>query len=165
MKTLNITPCLWFDGQAEQAAKYYISIFKKRSKIKTILRYGNVGQEIHGGKPGAVLMVEFEILGQVFTALNGGPQFKISEAISFQVPCRTEKELNYYWAKLSAGGDKAAQQCGWLKDKYGVSWQVYPAKMPEMLRSKNRKKADRVMTAMMGMRKIDFKKIEKARKD
>ena len=126
------------------------------------MRYGNVGQEIHGGKPGAVLMVEFEILGQTFTALNGGSQYKINEAISFQVPCQTEKELDYYWTKLSAGGDKAAQQCGWLKDKYGVSWQVFPEKMPEMLRSKNRKKADRVMAAMMGMKKIDFKKIEKA---
>ena len=155
MKTINITPCLWFDGQAEQAAKYYISIFKKKSKIKNILRWGQVNDE-HAGKPGDVLMVEFEIFGQTFAALNGGPQYKFNEAISFQVPCKTEKELDYYWAKLTVGGDKAVQQCGWLKDKYGVSWQVFPAKMPQMLGSKNSKKADRVMTAMIGMKKIDF---------
>lgn len=156
-----ITPCLWFDGQAEDAAKYYVSIFKN-SRIQTILRYGSVGQEIHGGKPGAVLMVEFTINGQTFTALNGGPNFKISEAISFQIPCKSQQELDTYWEKLSRGGDKKAQQCGWLKDKYGVSWQVFPEILPKLLRSKNARTADAVMKAMMGMKKIDVQKIQEA---
>ena len=156
-----LATCLWFNNQAEQAAKFYTSIFKK-SRIGQITRYGKVGQETHGGKPGSVLCVEFEIQGSKFMGLNGGPLFKFNESISIQVPCASAKELDYYWAKLSQGGDKKAQQCGWLKDKYGVSWQVYPAKMPRMLGDKNRQKADRVMKAMMGMRKIDTRAIEQA---
>ncbi len=156
-----LTPCLWFDGQAEEAAKYYVSIFKN-SSIGNILRYGNEGREIHGGKPGSVLMVEFKISGQTFTALNGGPNFKFTEAISFQIPCKSQKEVDYYWNRLSRGGDKKAQQCGWLKDKYGVSWQIFPTILPKLLAHKNPRIADAVMKAMMGMGKIDVKKIRQA---
>lgn len=156
-----LAPCLWFDGQAEEAAKYYVSIFKN-SSIGTILRYGNAGQEIHRGKPGSVLMVEFKINGQTFTALNGGPNFKFTEAISFQIPCKSQKEVDYYWNRLSRGGDKKAQQCGWLKDKYGVSWQIFPTILPKLLAHKNPRIADAVMKAMIGMGKIDVQKIRQA---
>lgn len=120
-----INPFLWFDKQAEEAVKFYVSIFKN-SKIGEIIRYGREGQEIHGMEEGTVMTIDFEIEGQKFVALNGGPMFKFNEAISFQVNCETQNELDYYWEKLSEGGDKNAQQCGWLKDKYGVSWQSYP---------------------------------------
>ena len=121
-----ITPCLWFDSQAEEAAGFYTAIFKK-SRILTISRYGEAGREVHGKAPGTVMTVAFELDGQRFTALNGGPLFKFNEAVSFQVNCRTQEEVDYYWEKLSAGGDEKAQQCGWLKDRYGLSWQVVPA--------------------------------------
>jgi predicted 3-demethylubiquinone-9 3-methyltransferase (glyoxalase superfamily) len=159
-----LATCLWFEkGEAEQAAKYYTSIFKK-SKMGRITRWGNAGpgMEYGQGKPGSVLCVEFELDGSRFLALNGNAPFKFNEAISIQVPCKTEKELDYYWRKLTAGGDKNAQQCGWLKDKYGVSWQVFPEKMPKMLTDKDRQKADRVMTAMCRMKKIDTRAIERA---
>src|SRR5262245_24554029 len=120
-----ITPCLWFDSSAEEAARFYTSIFKN-SKIGKIARYGEAGREIHGRPAGSVMTVEFEIDGQTFTALNGGPIFKFNEAISFQVMCETQDEIDSYWEKLSQGGDNAAQQCGWLKDKYGLSWQIVP---------------------------------------
>src|SRR5438477_6676377 len=140
--------CLWFDGQAEQAVRYYTSIFKN-SRVGKITRWGDVAQEIGGGKPGSVLTIEFELEGSKFIGLNGGPiDSKFNEAVSLQVPCANKKELDYYWNKLSAGGDKKAQQCGWLKDKYGLSWQVFPAKLPKMLQDKNRQRADRVMKAM-----------------
>ena len=115
-----ITPCLWFDAQAEEAAKFYTSIFKN-SKIVSMTRYGEAGHEVHGRPAGTVMTVAFELDGHAFTALNGGPLFKFNEAISFQVSCKTQEELDYYWEKLSEGGDAKAQQCGWLKDKYGVS--------------------------------------------
>ena len=153
--------CLWFDKEAEEAAKFYCSVFKK-SKMGRITRYGNEGQEIHGGKPGSVLTVDFELDGRPFVALNGGPIFNFNEAVSFQIPCKTQKELDYYWEKLSAGGDPKAQQCGWLKDKYGLSWQVFPETLPKMLQDKNRAKADRAMKAMMAMKKFDFAELKKA---
>lgn len=159
-----ITPCLWFDGKAEEAAKFYVSVFKD-SKIGNVTRYGKEGYEIHGGKAGSVLTVDFEIEGQKFVALNGGPIFKFNEAISFQVRCETQKELDYYWEKLSEGGDEQAQQCGWLKDKYGVSWQITPIVLEKMLQDKDTKKSDRVMKALLQMRKLDITTLMQAYKE
>ena len=156
-----ITPCLWFDSNAEEAVKFYTSIFKK-SKIRKIARYGKEGYEIHGKPAGTVLTVEFELNGQTFTALNGGPVFKFNEAISFQVSCKSQKEVDYYWEKLSKGGDAKAQQCGWLKDKYGVSWQIVPAVLGEMLQGKDAEVSDRVMKALLQMQKLDIKKLKEA---
>jgi len=156
-----ITPCLWFDSQAEEAARYYTGIFKN-SKIGTITRYGEAGREVHGRPPGSVMTVAFELNGQPFTALNGGPVFKFNEAISFQIMCRTQEELDQYWNKLTAGGDKQAQQCGWLKDKYGLSWQVVPAVLVEMMKDPNKEKAGRVMEAMLQMKKLDIAELERA---
>jgi len=156
-----ITPCLWFSRNALEAVKFYVSIFK-RSRIKTISHYGKEGRAIHGMPAGAVLTVDFELNGQPFTALNGGPFFKFNEAISLQVLCDTEKELDRYWAKLSRGGDPKAQQCGWLKDKYGVSWQVSPAFLSSVLRGKSSARTERVMKAVLSMKKLDFKALRKA---
>ena len=158
---MKITPCLWFDKEAEEAAKYYCGIFPN-SRITEVTYYGEAGTEVHGRKPGSVLMVAFELDGQPFTALNGGPNFKFNEAVSLQVPCASQEELDRYWAKLTAGGDPQAQQCGWLKDRYGLSWQVFPRKLIEMLQDKDRKRADRAMAAMMEMKKIDLAAIERA---
>ena len=121
-----VVPYLWFDDQAEEAAGFYTAIFRN-SKITSVTRYGEVGHEIHGGAAGTVMTVAFELDGQAFTALNGRPVFRFNEGISFQVHCDTQEEVDYYWERLSEGGDETAQQCGWLKDKYGVSWQVIPA--------------------------------------
>ena len=151
-----ITPCLWFDDKAEEAAKFYASIFKN-SKIGNVSRYGKEGYEFHGKEDGTVMTVDFEIEGQQFVALNGGPIFKFNEAISFQVHCETQKEVDYYWEKLSEGGDEKAQQCGWLKDKYGVSWQIVPVVLTKMLQDKDAKKSQRVMKALLQMRKLDIK--------
>jgi len=159
MKT--ITPCLWFDNQAEEAAKFYTSIFKN-SKIGHIARYGEAGREIHGKPPGSVMTIEFEINGQPFTGLNGGPMFKFNEAISFQVLCENQEEIDYYWEKLCEGGDKNAQQCGWLKDKFGLSWQIVPTALIEMVKDKDATKSQRVMTAMLQMGKIDIAKLKEA---
>jgi predicted 3-demethylubiquinone-9 3-methyltransferase (glyoxalase superfamily) len=162
MKTLQkITPCLWFDDQAEEAAKFYTSIFRN-SKVLNITRYGEAGHEIHGRAAGTVMTVAFELEGQSFTALNGGPLFKFNEAISFQINCETQKEVDYYWEKLSKGGDKKAQQCGWLKDKYGVSWQVVPTAMIEMFNNPGSEKSERAMTALLQMKKLDIAKLKKA---
>jgi predicted 3-demethylubiquinone-9 3-methyltransferase (glyoxalase superfamily) len=155
-----ITPCLWFDNQAEEAAKFYVSVFKN-SKIGRIVRYGEVGQEIHGGKPGAVLVIEFELDGQPFSGLNGGPIFKFSEAISFQVPCDTQDEIDYYWTKLREGGGSESD-CGWLKDRFGLSWQVFPAALLGMLASSDRQKADWAMAAMLKMKKLDLAALQRA---
>jgi predicted 3-demethylubiquinone-9 3-methyltransferase (glyoxalase superfamily) len=153
---------LWFDDQAEEAAKFYTGIFKN-SKIGKISRYGEAGREIHGRAPGTVMTVAFELDGQTFTALNGGPVFKFNEAISFQVGCQDQKEVDYYWEKLSQGGDERAQQCGWLKDKYGVSWQIVPTALIEkMLGGSPTEKSERVMTALLQMKKIDVAKLERA---
>jgi predicted 3-demethylubiquinone-9 3-methyltransferase (glyoxalase superfamily) len=156
-----IVPCLWFDHQAEEAAKFYVSVFKN-SKITTVSRYTAAGQEIHGKPPGSVMVVAFELDGQTFTALNGGPDFKFNEAISLQVYCDTQQEIDNYWEKLSKGGDPKAQQCGWLKDKYGLSWQVVPKLLDELLADHESPRAQRAMTAMLGMKKIDIAELERA---
>ena len=156
-----ITPCLWFDDQAEQAAKFYTEVFKN-SRIKKISRYGKEGYEIHHRPEGSVMTVEFELDGQTFTALNGGPIFKLNEAISFQVDCATQEEVDYYWEKLSEGGDEKAQQCGWLKDKYGLSWQIVPRVLVEMLNDPDAKKSQRVMGALLKMKKIEIEMLKRA---
>ena len=156
-----ITPCLWFDDQAEQAAKFYTEVFKN-SRIKKISRYGKEGYEIHHRPEGSVMTVEFELDGQTFTALKGGPIFKLNEAISFQVDCATQEEVDYYWEKLSEGGDEKAQQCGWLKDKYGLSWQIVPRVLVEMLNDPDAKKSQRVMGALLKMKKIEIETLKRA---
>ena len=156
-----ISPCLWFDDQGEEAAKFYTSIFKD-AKMGDVTRYGKEGYEIHGREEGTVMTVEFEIEGQKFLALNGGPIFKFNEAISFQVYCETQEEVDYYWEKLSEGGDEKAQQCGWLKDKYGVSWQIVPTILIKMLKDKDSEKSQRVMKAMLQMHKLDISILKKA---
>jgi predicted 3-demethylubiquinone-9 3-methyltransferase (glyoxalase superfamily) len=160
-KIQKITPNLWFADQAEDAAKFYTSVFKN-SKIGRTSYYGKEGFEIHGMKEGTVLTIEFELDGQKFTALNGGPVFKFNEAVSFIVNVDTQDELDYYWEKLSEGGDKKAQQCGWLKDKFGLSWQVVPAKLGDMMQDKDPKKSQRVMKALLQMKKLDIGKLEQA---
>lgn len=162
MATLNrLVPCLWFDSQAEEAAKFYVGIFPN-SRINAITRYGNAGKEIHGRDAGSVMTVEFELNGQPFTALNGGPHFKFNEAVSFQIMCRTQDEIDRYWEKLGAGGDPAAQQCGWLKDRFGLSWQVVPTLLPELLAHPDPEKARRAAEAMLGMKRIDLAALRRA---
>ena len=156
-----ITPCLWFDSQAEDAARFYTGIFKN-SKIGKISRYTEAGTEVHGQPAGKVLTVEFELNGQPFTALNGGPQFKFTEAISFQIMCRDQEEVDYYWNKLSEGGDPKSQQCGWVKDRFGLSWQVVPTRMIELLSNPDREKSGRAMQAMLKMKKLDIAELERA---
>jgi len=156
-----ISPCLWFDDNAEEAVKFYLSIFKN-SKVGNVTRYGKEGYEIHKKKEGSVMTIDFEIEGQKFLALNGGPIFKFNEAISFQIYCDTQEEIDYYWEKLTEGGDKNAQVCGWLKDKFGVSWQVVPIAMIKMLQDKDSKKSERVMKAMLQMHKLDIDALTKA---
>jgi predicted 3-demethylubiquinone-9 3-methyltransferase (glyoxalase superfamily) len=160
-----IAPCLWFDDEGEEAARFYVSIFSK-AKIKQITRYPAVGQEIHHRKPGSVLTVEFVLNGLAFTALNGGPGpgFKFNEAISLQVMCRTQKEIDYYWEKLGEGGDPRAQQCGWLKDKFGLSWQIVPTGMAKMLENPKSKATERAFAAMMEMKKLDIAALKAAYK-
>ena len=150
-----ITPFLWFDTQAEEAAKYYVSIFPK-SKILSTARYGDAGP----GPKGSVMTVEFELAGQRMIALNGGPQFKFTEAISLSVDCKDQKEVDHYWTKLSQGGQES--MCGWLKDKYGLSWQVNPSILGKLLSDKDAKKAQRVMEAMLKMKKIDIAALKAA---
>jgi predicted 3-demethylubiquinone-9 3-methyltransferase (glyoxalase superfamily) len=161
LSNAKLATCLWFDGQAEEAARFYTDIFKD-SRITNVVRYGKAGQEIHGQSEGAVMVVEFQIEGQTFTALNGGPLFKFTEAISFQVRCASQEEADYYWDKLSNGGDEAAQQCGWLKDKFGVSWQVFPEEMLELVSDPTSEKSQRAMQAMLQMKKIDLAAIKRA---
>lgn len=162
MQTIQrISPCLWFDDQAEEAAKFYTAIFRN-SKIVRISRYGEAGYEIHRRPAGSVLSVAFELDGQQFTALNGGPVFKFNEAISLQVNCETQEEVDYYWDKLSAGGDVAAQQCGWLKDKYGLSWQVVPRILIELISGPDYEASQRAMQAMLQMKKIDINVLKRA---
>jgi predicted 3-demethylubiquinone-9 3-methyltransferase (glyoxalase superfamily) len=156
-----ISPCLWFDSQAEEAVALYTGIFKN-SRIVTVTRYGDAGREIHGMPPGTVMTVTFELDGQSFTALNGGPMFKFTEAISFMINCADQKEVDYYWEKLSAGGDPTAQQCGWLKDRYGVSWQVVPTALIEMISDPDAGKSRRVTEAMLQMKKLDIATLERA---
>ena len=154
-----ITPFLWFDGKAEEAAKFYVSIFKN-SKIGKIARYGKEGYEVHRRPAGTVMTVEFQIAGQKFVALNGGPQFKFTEAVSFAVDCKSQEEVDMFWEKLSEGGEESV--CGWLKDKYGLSWQITPTILGEMLADKDPKKTGRVMAATLKMKKIDIATLKRA---
>jgi predicted 3-demethylubiquinone-9 3-methyltransferase (glyoxalase superfamily) len=159
MQTIN--PCLWFDSEAEEAAKFYTAIFKN-SKINATTRYSEVGREFHGKPPGSVMTVEFEINGQTFTALNGGPMFKFNEAISFQVMCDTQEEIDYYWDKLSTGGDPNAQACGWLKDKFGLSWQIVPTGFIDLVNDPDPQRVQRATQAMFGMKKLDLAALRRA---
>ena len=161
MTLQKITPCLWFDDQGEEAAKFYTAIFPN-SKIVAVMLYSEAGQEIHGKKPGSVMTVEFELNGQPFTALNGGPIFKFNEAISFQIHCDTQDEIDHYWEKLGAGGDPRAQQCGWLKDRYGLSWQIVPTVLPKLLAGADPGRANRVLDALLKMTKLDIRALEAA---
>jgi predicted 3-demethylubiquinone-9 3-methyltransferase (glyoxalase superfamily) len=156
-----ITPCLWFDDQAEEAGAFYTAIFKN-SKITNISRYGEAGQELHRKAVGAVMTVAFVLDGQAFTALNGGPVFQFNEAISFQIHCETQDAVDYYWEKLSEGGDEKAQQCGWLKDRYGVSWQVVPGVLIEMITDPDYEKSQRVTAAMLRMKKLAIEELKRA---
>ncbi len=151
--------CLWFDHEAEEAAKLYTSIFPN-SKIMQVTRYGEAGREVHRQTPGTAMAVVFELDGLRFTALNGGPLFKFTEAISLMVTCDSQEEIDRYWEKLSAGGQPG--QCGWLKDKFGLSWQVTPAILGSLLGDPDRAKADRVMTAMLPMKKLDIAALQRA---
>lgn len=156
-----ITPCLWFDDQAEAAAEFYVGVFPD-SRIVTTTRFGEAGKELHQKPVGSVMTVEFELAGQSFTALNGGPMFQFSEAISLQVGCDSQDEVDHYWEKLSAGGDPQAQQCGWLKDQFGVSWQVVPNEFIEMVQDADQQKVQRAMLAMFQMKKLDIAALRKA---
>ena len=152
---------MWFDNNTEEAVQFYVSIFKN-SKIGNVTHYGKEGYEIHKKKEGTVMTIDFEIEGQKFLALNGGPIFKFNEAISFQIYCETHDEVDYYWDKLTEGGDKNAQVCGWLKDKFGVSWQVVPNVLVKMLQDKDPKKTENVMRVMLQMQKLDINALTKA---
>ena len=156
-----ITPFLWFDNQAEEAANFYTSIFKN-SKIVSDARYGEEGAKVSGRPKGTAMTIAFQLDGQEFVALNGGPHFKFSEAISFVVNCKTQEEVDHYWEKHSAGGDEKAQQCGWLKDKYGLSWQIVPDVLGKMMQDKDQKKSENVMRALLQMKKLDIKTLKKA---
>ena len=158
-RTQKITTFLWFDGQAEEAAHYYVSIFKN-SRVIATTRYDEEASKAAGRPRGSVMTVEFELDGQRFTALNGGPLFKFTEAISLVVHCESQQEVDHFWEKLSAGGE--AVQCGWLKDRYGLSWQVVPDVMLEMLQSKDPEKSRRAMAAMLTMKKLDIAALTKA---
>jgi predicted 3-demethylubiquinone-9 3-methyltransferase (glyoxalase superfamily) len=157
----SLTPFLWFDGQAEEAAQFYVSVFPN-STIRQVTHYGEAGREQHGQTPGTVMTVAFELDGQAFTALNGGPVFQFTPAVSFVVHCQTQAEVDRYWDKLGAGGAPEAQQCGWLADRYGLSWQIVPDRLVELLSDPDAEKSGRVMRAMMQMKKIDIDALERA---
>lgn len=156
-----ITPFLWFDDKAEEAVNFYTSVFNN-SKVMTITRYGEEGAEASGRPQGTIMTMAFQLDGQYFVALNGGPYFNFTEAISFVVNCESQDEIDYYWEKLSGGGDEKAQQCGWLKDKYGVSWQIVPAELGELLNDPDPEKSRMVMKALLGMKKIDIETLKQA---
>jgi predicted 3-demethylubiquinone-9 3-methyltransferase (glyoxalase superfamily) len=156
-----IVPHLWFSEEAEEAAEFYTSIFPN-SRIGDVTRYGSEGFEIHQMPEGTVMTVEFTLDDEPFVALNGGPIFTFNESVSFMVLCNSQDEVDYFWEKLSAGGDVNAQQCGWLKDQFGLSWQVVPTALPEMLKDKSYEKSQRVMKAMLQMKKIDTRILELA---
>ena len=155
-QTQKITTFLWFDGNAEEAVNFYTSVFKN-SKIRDTVRYGESGPRPKGD----VMIIDFELNGQQFTALNGGPEFKFNEAISLLVHCDSQEEVDYYWEKLQEGGGQEID-CGWLKDKFGLAWQITPDVLLDLIRDSDEKKKDRVMKAMMQMKKIDIKKIQEA---
>jgi len=150
-----ITPFLWFDNKAEEAANFYVSIFKN-SKVMNVVRYGDAGP----GPKGSVMIATFQLDGQDFTALNGGPQFTFSPAVSFVVDCKTQQEVDELWERLSEGGEK--MQCGWLKDKYGLSWQIVPSILPELMQTNDEKKSQNVMKAMLQMTKLDIQRLQQA---
>jgi len=169
-----ITPFLWYDTQAEEAINFYTSIFSaaggsasggKNSKVGSTSRYDETGAAASGRPKGSVMTASFQLNGQDFTAINGGPHFKFTEAISFVVNCENQEEVDYYWEKLSEGGDEKAQMCGWLKDKFGLSWQIVPTVLSKLLTDKDAKKSQRVMQAMLQMKKINIAELEKAYKE
>ncbi len=159
-----ISPCLWFDDQAEAAAKFYTEIFDD-SRILSVTRYSEAGFDVHRKAAGSVMTVDFELAGQSFTALNGGPGFELNEAVSFQILCDDQQEIDYYWDRLTAGGDPKAQQCGWLKDRFGLSWQVVPRGMAAMLEDSGSPEARRAMEAILRMKKIDIEELHRAYQD
>ena len=156
-----ITPCLWFDDQAEEAVAFYTAIFK-HSKILEIARYTESGHEFHGKRAGSVMTIIFELNGQTFTALNGGPVFTFNEAVSFQVSCENQQEVDEYWQQLSEGGDERAQQCGWLKDKYGMCWQVWPTQLQDWFEADDPVALGRMFEALWQMKKLDIATLQKA---
>jgi predicted 3-demethylubiquinone-9 3-methyltransferase (glyoxalase superfamily) len=156
-----ITPCLWFDGRAEEAADYYVSIFRN-AKVCEIARYPEAGREQHGQEPGSAMTVGVELDGQRFTLLNAGPLFQFSPAVSFQINCESQDEIDYFWDRLSEGGAPEAQQCGWLADKFGLSWQVVPTILPSLVLDADSERAGRVMAALMQMKKLDIVALKKA---
>lgn len=156
-----ITPCLWFDDKAEEAAAFYMSAFKN-AKLGHITRYGEAGATVSGRPKGSVMTVTFEIEGQEFVALNGGPLFKFTEAVSFMVKCESQQEIDEMWSKLSEGGEEGP--CGWLKDKYGLSWQIVVPEWDEMLRDKDSEKSERAMAAILNMSKPDLQRVQQAYK-
>lgn len=156
-----ITPFLWFNDTAEDAAAFYCGIFPN-SQVVQVVRWGEMGKEHHQRQPGSALTVAFELNGVAFTGMNGGPMYQFTPAVSFVVHCDTQVEIDHYWAKLGEGGDPAAQACGWLKDKFGLSWQIVPRKFPEMLRDMESPATGRAMGAMMGMKKLDLAALEAA---
>ena len=156
-----LVPCLWFDSEAEEAAKFYTGIFDN-SRITDVSRYGREGHEIHGREPGSVMVVAFELDGHPFTALNGGPVFRFNEAVSFQLMCETQEKVDYFWERLGEGGDPQAQHCGWLKDRFGLSWQVIPQRALELIRDPDSVKAQRATRALLAMGKLDLAELERA---
>ena len=156
-----IYPCLWFDSQAEEAANFYVAIFPD-SKITQITRYSEVGKEFHQKPVGSVLTVMFELAGQTFTILNGGKMFVLNEAMSLTVDCGDQAEVDYYWEKLGAGGDPNAQQCGWLKDKFGLSWQIVPSILDEMMQDEDPERVARITEAFLKMKKFDVVALHEA---
>jgi predicted 3-demethylubiquinone-9 3-methyltransferase (glyoxalase superfamily) len=156
-----IVPCLWFADQAEAAVNFYLSVFKG-SRKGAVSYYGEEGKEIHGRPPGSVLTIEFELGTQPLTALNGGPTFQFNEAVSLQVYCETQDEIDYYWGRLGEGGDPAAQQCGWLKDRFGLSWQIVPSMLGEIFKGPVTPRSERVMAALMPMKKLDIAALKRA---
>jgi len=156
-----LSTCLWFDNQGEDAARFYVSIFKN-SSLGHIVRYGKEGFEIHGRPEGSVMTVDFILEGSVFMALNGGPHFKFNEAISIVINCETQEEINYYWEKLKEGGDPSAQQCGWLKDKFGLSWQVVPVQMSAWMKDPDPSRTEPLIGAMLKMKKLDIAELKRA---
>lgn len=161
MSVSKLATCLWFDGQAEEAASFYTSIFEN-SKITKRQYYSKAGQETHGREAGSLMTIEFELNDQKFVGLNGGPYFKFNEAISIMVNCKDQAEVDYYWDKLGEGGDKTKRRCGWLADKFGLSWQIVPDELSEVLNSPEKEKRDRAYSAMMRMEKLDVDELRKA---
>ncbi|CAJ3890640.1 VOC family protein [Burkholderia pseudomallei] len=159
-----ITPFLWFDGNAEEAATFYVSVFDN-ARLTRVARYGKEGAQASGQGEGAVMTVAFELDGQSFVALNGGPVFQFNPAVSFVVNCATQDEIDYYWGRLSEGGDASAQQYGWLRDRFGLSWQIVPVQLPELLAGDDPAKASRTMQALMQMKKIDLGALRRAAAD